>query len=190
MRHPIVEQIIVEHEYVPVSIQLGCENQNGILLYGLNSVGKSTLQKCIGLNIILAQIGYYVPCKEFIFYPYKSLYTRITGTDNIFKGLSSFTLEILDLKSILKRSDHNTLIIADEVCKGTEYKSSLIIVMTMLEILSKKRCSFITATHLHDLIKFNRLESLLQKNIKIYHLHVDYDNKTKKFIIEKYLIRE
>ena len=101
--------------------------------------------------------------------------TRISANDNLFKGLSSFALELSELRAILKRSTQNTMIIADEVCKGTEHQSSLIIVMTMLEILSKNKCSFITATHLHDLTKFERLKTLT--NIKLYHLHVDYDEQ-------------
>ena len=123
----------------------------------------------------MAQIGYYVPAKSFTYFPYNSLMTRITGNDNIFKGLSSFALEISELRAILKRSDQNTLIIADEVCKGTEHQSSLIIVMAMLETLASRRCSFITATHLHDICSFPRLHNL--KNVKMYHLHVDYNEK-------------
>ena len=175
MRHPICEKLLTDTEYVPISIEIGTENQDGILLFGLNSVGKSTLQKSIGINIILAQIGYYVAASNFEYYPYTTLMTRISGNDNIFKGLSSFTLEIYELRSILKRSNMNTLVIADEVCKGTEHQSSLIIVMTMLEILSQNKCSFITATHLHDLTTIPRLYNL--NTIKLYHLHVDYDEK-------------
>ncbi len=175
MRHPICEKLLTDTEYVPISIELGTENQNGILLFGLNSVGKSTLQKSIGINIILAQIGYYVAASNFEYYPYTTLMTRIAGNDNIFKGLSSFTLEIYELRAILKRSNMNTLVIADEVCKGTEHQSSLIIVMTMLEILTQNKCSFITATHLHDLTTIPRLYNL--NTVKLYHLHVDYDEK-------------
>jgi len=175
LRHPICEKLLIDVEYVPINVKLGLPNHEGVLLFGLNSVGKSTLQKSIGINLILAQIGYYVAATNFEYYPYKSLMTRITANDNLFKGLSSFALEISELRSILKRSNENTMIIADEVCKGTEHQSSLIIVMTMLEILSKNKCSFITATHLHDLTKLERLKKL--SNIKLYHLHVDYDER-------------
>jgi DNA mismatch repair protein MutS len=175
MRHPICEKLLIDTEYVPINVKLGIDNEDGILLFGLNSAGKSTLQKSIGINIVLAQIGYFVAATQFNYYPYKSLMTRITSNDNLFKGLSSFALEISDLRAILKRSNENTLIIADEVCKGTEHQSSLIIVMTMLEILSKNKCSFITATHLHDITKLERLKQL--SNIKLFHLHVEYDEQ-------------
>jgi DNA mismatch repair protein MutS len=175
MRHPICEKLLTDTEYVPISIKLGVPNQSGILLFGLNSVGKSTLQKSIGINVILAQMGYYVPADKFEYYPYTTLMTRISANDNLFKGLSSFALELSELRAILKRSNLNTLIIADEVCKGTEHQSSLIIVMAMLEILSQNGCSFITATHLHDLTTMPRLNNLT--DVKLYHLHVDYDEK-------------
>jgi DNA mismatch repair protein MutS len=93
-----------------MNLTIGIDGQDGILLYGLNSAGKSTLQKSVGINIILAQIGYFVAATEFNYYPYKSLMTRITSNDNLFKGLSSFALEISDLRAILKRSNENTLI--------------------------------------------------------------------------------
>ena len=133
------------------------------------------MQKAIGINIIMAQMGYPVAAKELIYYPYHSLMTRISSNDNIFKGLSSFALEMSELRAIIKRSNQNTLVIADEVCKGTEHKSSLIIVLTMIELLSKVKTSFITATHLHDIINFDRLNKL--NNIKLYHLHVEYDEE-------------
>jgi DNA mismatch repair protein MutS len=183
LRHAIVEKININAEYVPVDITLGTDNCDGILLFGLNSAGKSTLQKALGISVILAQIGYYVPALEFKYFPYKSIFTRISSNDNLFKGLSSFTLELTELRSILKRSGSNTLVIADEVCKGTEHTSSLIIVMTMIEMLSKSKTSFISATHLHELTNFKRLETL--NNVKLYHLHVELDSINNKLIYDR-----
>jgi DNA mismatch repair protein MutS len=184
LRHPIVEAINVTTEYVPHDIHLDNE-QSGVLLFGLNSAGKSTLQKAIGISVILAQIGYYVPAEEFILAPYHSIFTRISGNDNIFKGLSSFTQELVDLRAIIKRSGKNTLVIADEVCKGTEHTSSLIIVMTMIEMLSNSNTNFITATHLHELCNFDRLKLL--QNIKQYHLHVEFDDINNTLIYDRQL---
>jgi DNA mismatch repair protein MutS len=183
LRHAIVEKININSEYIPVDITLGKDNCDGILLFGLNSAGKSTLQKALGISVILAQIGYYVPALEFKYFPYKSIFTRISSNDNLFKGLSSFTLELTELRSILKRSGSNTLVIADEVCKGTEHTSSLIIVMTMIEMLSKSKTSFISATHLHELTNFKRLETL--KNVKLFHLHVELDSINNKLIYDR-----
>jgi len=184
MRHPIIERII-ESSYVTHDIDLGTESQNGILLFGLNSAGKSSLMKSVGLNLVLAQIGYFVSCKELTFSPYQSLFTRIESTDNIFKGLSSFALELVELKSILKRSGKNTLVIADEVCKGTEHNSALVIVMTMIKMLLNSNTSFISATHLHELTKFESIMNI--SNLKIYHIEVKYKNNN---IIFNRLLKE
>lgn len=183
LRHAIIEQIS-DYAYVPHNICLGKE-LNGILLYGVNSSGKSSLMKAIGIAIIIAQIGYYVPADSFTYKPYESLITRISGNDNLFKGLSSYTLEIYEIKNILKRINNKTLVIADEVCKGTEHNSALIIVMTLLETLNKNKSSFITATHLHELIDFERMSKL--DKIKAFHLHVDFDEKNRKLIYDRIL---
>jgi len=172
MRHPIIEKLIF-NKYVPHNIVLG-KDEIGILLYGLNASGKSSLMKSVGLNIILAQIGYYVPASSFNYSPYTSIFTRIINTDNMYKGLSAFALELVELKAILKRSGSNTLVLADEVCSGTEYKSALIIVAVMLKMLLDSRTTFISATHLHELVKLECIKNL--KNIGVYHISVKYEN--------------
>ena len=172
LRHPIIEKLIF-NKYVTHDIILG-KNNKGILLYGLNSAGKSSLMKAIGLNIILAQIGYFVSANEFIYNPYKSIFTRISNTDNLHKGLSSFALELVELKAILKRSGKNTLVLADEVCKGTEHNSALIIVSTMIKMLLDSNTTFISATHLHELVKLDFIKKL--NNLGVYNIGVRYEN--------------
>lgn len=184
IRHPIVERI-TDHEYKPMNVTIGIDGLDGMLLYGLNSAGKSTLQKSMGINLILAQIGYFTSAETFEFKPYTSLFTRISGNDNLFKGLSSFALEIVELSSILKRSGKNTLVIADEIAKGTENSSALIIVATMIEMLSKSGTSFITASHLHKVTKIDRISNL--SNVKTYHIHISYDEKTNTLTYEREL---
>lgn len=184
LRHPIIE-LLSQEAYVPTDIQLGVDNQDCILLYGLNSAGKSTLQKAMGINVILAQIGYFVAATSFIYHPYHSLLTRISSNDNLFKGLSSFALEITELKAILKRSTENTLVIADEVCKGSEHKSSLIIVASIIEILAKNKTSLITASHLHELAHSPVITSL--PNVKMYHVHIDFNEETNSIIYNREL---
>jgi len=184
MRHPIVEQLNDKVAYCPHNISLG-EDINGILLYGINSSGKSTLMKSIGLNIIMAQIGYFVACKDFTFYPYRSIFTRINGNDDIYRGLSSFMVEMIELMSILKRNDKNTMVIGDEICRGTEEKSANIIVAYMLETLEKAESSFITATHLHKIANLPSVVNL--KKVKPYHLKVSYDEEKEMIIYKREL---
>jgi len=186
MRHPIVEKINNNFSYKPHNIGLGSKaEQNGLLLFGINSSGKSTLMKSIGLNVILAQIGYYTSCKYLELSPYKSLFTRINSNDNLFKGLSSFMVEMIELTSILKRNNKNTLVLADEIARGSESKSANIIVTYMLKTLSESNSSFITATHLHELINISTIKKL--NNVKIKHIKVTLDDENNKLIYDREL---
>jgi DNA mismatch repair protein MutS len=183
IRHPIVERII-EHEYVPHNIELGLDLK-GMLIYGLNSAGKSVLMKSIGMSIVLAQAGFYVPARKFTYYPYKALYTRITGNDNLLRGLSSYGVEMVELNSILKRSNESTLVIGDEVCRGTEYISGNAIVASTVLKLSDIGSTFVFATHLHELVEIDDIKE--RDDIKAFHLTVEHDVKNDKLIYDREL---
>jgi DNA mismatch repair protein MutS len=161
-------------EYIPNDISLGTtaeNNINGILLYGLNSSGKSTCMKAVGLSIVMAQSGLFVPATEFSYSPYESLLARITGNDNILKGLSSFALEMTELRAILKRASPKTMVLGDEVCRGTENISAISLVTSTIERLSKTGSNFIFATHLHKVAEMESIKML--DNVKAFHLTVD-----------------
>ena len=180
-RHPIIERIQFETNYVKNDIKMGCcfanmdnEGNDGILLFGLNGVGKSSFMKAIGLNVIMAQIGYYVAADSFKFYPFNNIFTRISGNDDIFKGKSSFIVEMTELRSILKYSDKNSLVLGDEVCKGTEDISALSIITSAVQRFSNKNVKFIFATHMHKLSLMNEVTDI--KNINLCHLDVKCNN--------------
>lgn len=188
IRHPIIERLNTSDEYIPHNINIGIDDDNqcnhhGMLVYGLNSCGKSSMMKSIGLSIVMAQAGMYVPAETFTYSPYKSLLTRITGNDDIVKGMSSFALEMYELKSIIKRSSKNTLVIGDEVCKGTENKSANALVAATLIKLCEKKTSFIFATHLHDIPKLEEIQQL--EHLKISHITVKIDQN--KLIFDRQL---
>ena len=192
MRHPIIERIKTDIEYIPHNVRLGKSNihtdsqeLDGILLYGLNSAGKSSYMKAIGCNLIMAQCGMYVAAESYQYSPYESLFARITGNDNIFKGLSQFGLEMTELRAILKRNGPKTLVIGDEVCRGTEHISGNCIVATTIIKLAKSGCSFIFATHLHEIANMERIKNL--KNVKTFHLSVEYDNKADLLVFDRIL---
>ena len=179
MRHPIVERIIEDVEYIGNDIELSTTDRNGKLLYGINSSGKSTLMKSVGLNIIMAQSGMYVAASTMIFNPYKHIFTRISGMDNIYKGMSSFVVEMTELRNILQRCDKNSLVLGDEICCGTEATSALAIVAAGIETLVNKKTGFIFATHLHELTELKQMRQLIEydKCISVYHIHISIDEK-------------
>lgn len=177
VRHPIVEKIQKEIEYIPNDIEL---SENGLLLYGTNACGKSTLMKSIGLTLIMAQAGFYVPCSSLQFSPYTQIFTRILNNDNIFKRQSSFAVEMSELRSILKRSDNKSLVLGDEVCSGTETTSALSIVSAALKTLSDIKCSFIFTSHLHQLMDIKLVKDI--ESLRVYHLKITYD-KIKEILI-------
>lgn len=182
LRHPLVEQIQKNIQYVANNLELSSE---GVLLYGINSAGKSTFMKSIGIAIIMAQAGMFVPCSSLELVPYKTIFTRIPSGDDINKGQSTFTIEILELRNILKNVNRNSLVIGDEVASGTESISALAIVSSGIIELCEKQASFIFATHLHDLTKISKIQQI--KNLKIYHLSVIYDEIQDKLIYNRVL---
>jgi DNA mismatch repair protein MutS len=186
LRHPIIERISQDIQYVSNDIELGIPTkQDGILLYGLNSSGKSSLMKSIGIAIVMAQSGMFVPCDAMEFWPYDYIFTRILSSDDIFKGQSTFTKEMLELRGILKRSNRNSLVLGDELCSGTESVSALSIVSAGIYTLAQRECSFVFATHLHDLISIPEVKSL--DNVNVFHLAVEYDIQTKRLVYDRKL---
>jgi len=168
MRHPIVERINKNTEYIVNDVEL---SKNGILLFGTNACGKSTYMKAIGLNLILAQAGLYVSCKEFKFVPYTQIFTRILSNDNIFKSESTFAVEMNELRSIIDLCDDKSLVLGDELCSGTETVSAIKIVYAGLHTLCNRECSFVFTSHLHQLMDLPQIHLL--KNLNVFHLEID-----------------
>jgi DNA mismatch repair protein MutS len=177
LRHCLIEHLQKNEIYVTNDISLGCNNQDGILLYGTNAVGKTSMIRALGIAIIMAQSGCYVPCSRFEFSPYTAIYSRILGNDNIFKGLSTFAVEMSELRMILKMSDQNSLILGDELCSGTETDSALSIFMAGLMKIVEIGSSFIFATHFHEILKFDEMKELSSIAVKHMSVVYDYDNE-------------
>jgi len=170
LRHPIIERIIEDTEYIPNDISLGEQEHYGSLIYGLNMSGKSSLIRALGCNIVLAQAGMYASCKEMVFYPFRNLLSKMTIRDNISLGQSTFMVEMLEVKSMLTKADANTIILSDELCSSTESVSGHSIVAETLHFLTQKRAKFVFSTHLHDL---QNIPIIKDNNfINIYHFKV------------------
>lgn len=185
IRHPIIEIIEDTKAYVTNDVYIG-NKAIGFLLYGVNGVGKSSLSKAIGINIIMAQMGMYVPSREFIYYPFTKIFTRINGDDNIFKGMSSFVVEMNELRSILKYSDERSIVLGDEICKGTEETSALSIVASTIQRFSEKSVNFVLATHFHKLYDILIKRNL--KNVSFKHLSIEIDKRNDMIIYGRKLM--
>ena len=181
LRHCLIEHLNTNELYVANDIELGNNTeQNGILLYGTNAVGKTSLIRALGIAVIMAQAGLYVPCSSFEYIPYKSIFTRILGNDNLFKGLSTFMVEMSELRVILKSANNFGLILGDELCSGTEMDSAISIFVAGLKKLHDAKCSFIFATHMHEINKYDEIEEMDRLSMK--HLEVTY-NKEKDILV-------
>lgn len=186
-RHPLVEKINNHVEFVPNDIRLGKGKgwcQNGMVIYGVNGTGKSIYLKTIPICLIMAQAGMFVPADKFEFSPFSAIMTRISNSDNLFKGESTFQLEMTELKTIMRCADVNTLVLGDETCSGTERDSALGIVSTSMEYMCRNGINFVFSTHMHEFYSNPRLREL--ENLVHYHLHVEvtkdgfvYDRKLK-----------
>lgn len=174
LRHCLIEQLQKNEIYVPNDVILE-EHTKGILLYGTNAVGKTSIIRALGISIILAQSGIFVPCSQFIYKPYTAVYSRILGNDNIFKGLSTFAVEMSELRTILKMADEKSLILGDELCSGTETESAHSIFVAGLLDLQSKRSNYIFATHFHEIVNYEEITNL--KTLKCMHLSVYYDRE-------------
>ena len=184
LRHPLIEHLDKNELYVTNDIELGL-NDRGILLFGTNAVGKTSLIKSLGICVIMAQAGLYVPCSYMIFSPYEYIFTRIIGNDNIFKGLSTFGVEMSELRVILNQCNSKSLILGDELCSGTEIDSALSIFIAGLETMYFKKSTFIFATHFHQMQHFSEIKAM--DKISLKHLKVQYNNETRQLVYDRKL---
>jgi DNA mismatch repair protein MutS len=175
LRHVIIEQIQQNEIYVSNDILLTGENR-GILLYGTNAVGKTSLIRSLGIAVIMAQSGLYVPCSSFEYAPYKTIFTRILGNDNIFKGLSTFAVEMSELRTILRLADKNSLILGDELCSGTESISATSIFVAGIQQLYQKESQFLFATHLHEIVGYSEMEEM-RDAVALKHMAIIYNRE-------------
>ena len=176
IRHPIIERII-DKEYICNDIELG-DNKKGLLIYGVNASGKSSIIRSLGCNIVLAQAGLFVSAKQFEFSPYTLLLSKISCSDNLFKGQSTFISEMLEIKNMINRSNKNTMILADELCAGTEGLSATSLVSSTILHLSKVKSTFMFSTHLHTLMEIDKIKNSGDINIKHFSLNIDDNGLT------------
>lgn len=176
LRHPVIEKLIDE-KYVVNDLSLGrndlvTNRSCGALAFGLNASGKSSLIKAVGLNIIMAQSGLFTPSK-LKYKPYIKILTRLSANDNMFAGLSSFMVEMGELRTIIRQADEHSLILSEEIAKGSEINSATSIVVSTVNHLIEKKSTFLSSTHLHNLVDMPQIKNINQSLLKIMHLSVE-----------------
>jgi len=185
LRHPILEAQDKKVPYVQHNIDLGHSEAQGWLLYGLNASGKSSLMRATGLAVLLAQGGSFVPASRMSLAPFTSLHTRIINTDNLWMGLSSFAVEMSEMRDIFREAGLRSLVLGDELCSGTETTSATALVAAGLKGLLKRGARFLFATHLHGLSELTEVAK--DQRLRIRHLHVEYDSLKDKLIYHRTL---
>ena len=200
LRHPIIESREENGIYIPNDLLLGNpasehdhvtieasggKEVRGVLLYGINSSGKSSLMKSVGLAVVMAQAGLFVPAAAMRYGIVDKIFTRIVSKDNLYKGLSTFAIEMLELKNIFNRATEKSLILGDEISHGTETYSALSIVSAAIKRLREIGSYFIFATHLHQLTSIKVVTEL--EGVIFLHLGVTYDEASDKLIYERKL---
>lgn len=152
-RHPVVEQFVKNEYFVPNDTTLDLENNRIMLITGPNMAGKSTYMRQVALIVLMAQIGSFVPANEARIGLVDKIFTRVGASDDLASGQSTFMLEMNEVAYILKNATRNSLIIYDEVGRGTSTFDGMSIARAIIEHTYSKKIGAKTlfATHYHEL---------------------------------------
>ena len=176
-RHPVIEkQMPVSETYIPNDLTLDTEDQQIIILTGPNMSGKSALLRQTALIVLMAQTGCYVPASSAKIGMVDKIFTRVGASDNISLGESTFMVEMNETASILNNLSDRSLVLLDEIGRGTSTYDGISIAWAMVEFLheSKLRAKTLFATHYHEL---NEMENSFSR-IKNYSVSIrEYNNK-------------
>ncbi len=177
-RHPVVEQILVDKVFVPNDIELGSETDL-IILSGPNASGKSCYLRQVGLLQVMAQIGSWIPAKSCTLGIADQLFTRVGAVDDLAAGQSTFMVEMIETAFILNKATEKSLVLLDEIGRGTSTFDGLSIAWSVSEFLAKEiKSRSIFATHYHEL---NQISEYID-NVENYQVLVQYKNNSLSFL--------
>ena len=166
-RHPIVEKMLKNEKFIENDCMLDNEENTISVITGPNMSGKSTYMRQVALITILAQMGAFVPAKKADICIVDKIFTRIGAADDLSMGQSTFMMEMVEVANILKNATSKSLVILDEIGRGTSTYDGMSIATAVIEYISKKiGAKTLFATHYHELIE---LEERF-KNIRNYHV--------------------
>lgn len=167
-RHPVIEKINSSENFIPNDTYLDDENYIDIIT-GPNMAGKSTYMRQIALIVLLFQIGSYVPCKEADLCIVDRIFTRVGASDDLSRGQSTFMVEMVEVANILLNATDKSLLILDEIGRGTSTYDGLSIAYAVVEYISKKiKAKTLFATHYHELTELeNKISGVNNFNISV-----------------------
>ena len=167
-RHPVVERMMPREAFIPNDVMLD-DAGRVVLLTGPNMAGKSTLLRQVGLCVVLAQIGSFVPCRRASIGVVDRLFTRVGASDNLVRGQSTFMVEMSETSAILHAATGRSLVLLDEIGRGTSTYDGVAIAWAVTECLHNTiGCKTIFATHYHELTQLTEeLEHVRNFNVAV-----------------------
>ncbi|MFN3421770.1 MAG: DNA mismatch repair protein MutS, partial [Armatimonadota bacterium] len=163
-RHPVIEQVQRDRPFVPNDCHLDNRENQLIIITGPNAAGKSTYLRQVALIVLMAQMGSFVPAKEAKIGIVDRIFTRVGAHDELIRGQSTFMVEMSETANILHNATERSLVLIDEIGRGTSTYDGIAIAWAVAEELYRIGCKCLFATHYHHL---NELENLLPR-IKNY----------------------
>ncbi|MCY8163337.1 DNA mismatch repair protein MutS, partial [Bacillus inaquosorum] len=177
-RHPVVEKVMDSQEYVPNNCMMG-DNRQMLLITGPNMSGKSTYMRQIALISIMAQIGCFVPAKKAVLPIFDQIFTRIGAADDLISGQSTFMVEMLEAKNAIVNATKNSLILFDEIGRGTSTYDGMALAQAIIEYVHDHiGAKTLFSTHYHELTV---LEDKLHQ-LKNVHVRAEEYNGTVVFL--------
>ena len=153
-RHPVVERLLKKELFVPNDTQLNMTDNRTAIITGPNMAGKSTYMRQVALLVLMAQTGSFIPAKQASISPVDRIFTRVGASDDLASGQSTFMVEMTEVAQILRYATANSLIILDEVGRGTSTYDGISIARAVIEYISSKiKAKTLFATHYHELIE-------------------------------------
>lgn len=152
-RHPVVERFVGRHQFVANDVTIE-QSRRTVLITGPNMGGKSTVMRQTALCALLHQIGSFVPCESAVMPIFDSIYTRVGASDDLANGQSTFMVEMTEAALILRNATDKSLVILDEVGRGTSTTDGMALAQAILEDLTERvGCFVMFATHFHELVE-------------------------------------
>ena len=150
-RHPVVEKVLGQQEYVPNSVLMD-EETSILLITGPNMSGKSTYMRQLALTVIMAQIGCFVPCEKAVLPIFDQIFTRIGASDDLISGQSTFMVEMMEANQALSYATPRSLILFDEIGRGTATYDGMALAQAIIEYIHKNvKAKTLFSTHYHEI---------------------------------------